>query len=297
MPDVDLMGVMDLDEERARTVAQECHCESYHLLDDLLERVDAVSIVVPTDRHHDVGLKVLQRGIHCLIEKPIATNMEEAKSLIQAAQEKDVVLHVGHVERFNPAFRALEGESLDPRFIESHRLALFNPRGTEVAVVLDLMIHDIDIVLSLVRSPIQSVDASGVAVVSDSIDIANVRLRFDNGCVANLTASRISQKKMRKMRLFQKDTYVSIDFLDKVSEIYLLDDGDTSADKILGEIGVGENKRRIVYRRPAMPPGESMEKELEAFVRTIGGAEVPAVSGEEGMAALSVAIQILDRTG
>ena len=294
IPVVDLVGVTDLDGEKARKVASEVHCEVFANLDSLLQRVDAVSIVVPTDRHFDVGRRVLERGIHCLVEKPIAGSLDEADGLIRLAEERGLVLHVGHVERFNPAIRALEGYGVNPRFIESHRLAPFNPRGTEVAVVLDLMIHDIEVILSLVKSPVESVEASGVAVVSDSIDIANARIRFENGCVANLTASRISQKKMRKMRLFQRDTYISIDFLQKVSEVYRLEEEGMEPDVVLGEIGVGERKRKVVYRRPKIPEGGGLRKELEAFVQTVRGEHPVAVSGEEGREALSVAIRVLE---
>jgi len=293
IPEAELVGVTDLDSEKAKSVASESQCQVYENLDSLLDQVECVSLVVPTDHHFEIGKEVLNRGVHCLVEKPIAQSLEEADGLISLAKEKGVILQVGHVERFNPAVRALKGLDLHPQFIESHRLAPFNPRGTEVAVVLDLMIHDIDIILSLVKSPVKRVDASGVAVVSDSIDIANARLRFENGSVANLTASRISQKKMRKMRMFQKDTYVSVDFLQKVSEIYRLEKKDVDSDMILGEIGVGERKRKVVYLRPEIPQGEGLEKELEAFIRTVRGERSEAVSGEEGRAALSVAIQIL----
>lgn len=295
IPDVDLVGVHDLDRRKVETVASESRSEAFDNLDFLLDRVGAVSIVVPTDRHFDVGQRILERGIHCLIEKPIARDLEEADCLIRLAEEKNLVLQVGHIERFNPAIRALEGFSLNPRFIESHRLALFNPRGTEVAVVLDLMIHDIDIILSMVKSPVECVDASGVAVVSETIDIANARLRFENGCVANLTSSRISQKKMRKMRMFQRNAYVSVDFLQKASEIYQLDEGRAEHDMILGEIGVGDRKRRIAYWRPEVPEGEALQKELETFIQSVRGEHPPAVTGEEGRAALSAAIQVLQR--
>jgi predicted dehydrogenase len=261
IPDVALVGVTDSDRKKAEAVAAECRCDACDSLDILLDRVEAVSVVVPTDRHYDVGRTVLERGIHCLIEKPIARDLEEADGLIHLAKKKNLVLQVGHIERFNPAIRALEGFSLNPRFIESHRLALFNPRGTEVAVFLDLMIHDIDIILNLVKSPVERIDASGVAVVSETIDIANARLRFENGCVANLTASRISQKKMRKMRMFQRNAYVSVDFLEKASEIYQLDDDGEEHGIILGEIGAGDRKKRIAYRRPEVPEGEALQKE------------------------------------
>lgn len=297
IPEVDLVGVTDLDREKAGSIASKSGCEPYENLEFLLERVEAVSIAVPTDHHFEVGKRVLERGIHCLIEKPITRNLEEADGLISISMDKGLVLQVGHVERFNPAMCALEGVETQPRFIESHRLAPFNPRGTEVAVVLDLMIHDIDIILSLVKSPIDRVDASGVAVVSDSVDIANARIRFENGCVANLTASRISQRKMRKMRLFQKDTYIAVDFLQKITEIFRLEKEGTKPEMILGEIGVGKRRKQVVYHRPEVSEEEGLRKELEAFVRTIRGESPLAVSGEEGRAALSVAMQVLEQIG
>jgi predicted dehydrogenase len=295
IPDAELVGVTDLDFDKAQRVASEGRCEAFKDIDALLERIDAVSIVVPTDRHFEVGEYILERKIHCLIEKPITETVTQAENLIRLAEQKGLILHVGHVERFNPAIRVLEGMEITPRFIESHRLAPFNPRGTEVAVVLDLMIHDIDIILSVVKSPVVSVNASGVNVVSDSADIANARIRFENGCVANLTASRISQKKMRKMRLFQKDTYISVDFLQRVSEIYQLSDTDEKSDMVLDEIGIGDKKKRIVYQRPAVPEEQGLKSELEAFIRTIKGEHPPAVTGKEGKDALAVATRVLEQ--
>jgi predicted dehydrogenase len=294
MPQVELIGVTDLNSAKAEQVAQEAHCKVYDSPSELLRYVQAVSVAVPTNRHHATGLEVLNRGVHCLIEKPIAKSLEEADNLIRLAREKGAILHVGHVERFNPALQALQGVALQPRFIEAHRLAPFNPRGTEVSVILDLMIHDIDIALYLVGSPVHRVDANGVAVVSGSADIANARIQFNNGCVANLTASRISQKKMRKMRFFQKDAYISVDFLEKVSEIYALESDQTESDMAL-ELGVGEKKKRVVYKRLDVPEKGGLRAELEAFAQTIQGQHPPAVTGEAGREALAVAINILSR--
>ena len=293
--EAELVGVTDLDKERAKKVADECGCDLFKDVDSLLRNVDAVSIVVPTDRHFEVGKEALIKGIHCIVEKPIAQTVEQADRLIKTAKESGAILHVGHVERFNPAIRSLEGVEINPRFVESHRLASFNPRGTEVAVVLDLMIHDIDVVMNMVKSPVVNIDASGVAVVSDSIDIANARIRFKNGCVANLTASRISQKSMRKMRLFQKDAYIGVDFLEKKSEVYQLEEVEHEIGTVLGEIGVGERKRKIVYRSPDIPEGDGLLNELESFILTLQGKRTKFVSGEEGKDALSVAIEILKK--
>ena len=294
IPEANLVGVYDTDPERSKQVAGECKCRSFDNLNQLLEAVDAVSIAVPTDYHFSVGKQVLERGIHCLIEKPITSTIDEADKLIQLAEENKAVLHVGHIERFNPAMLAIQKMDLQPRFIESHRLAPFNPRGTEVAVILDLMIHDIDIILHVVNHPVSKIDASGVAVVSDSIDIANARIHFENGCVANLTASRISQKKMRKMRLFQKNAYISIDFLENKSEIYCLEKNPRKGSRSLGEIGIGENKKHVIYDKPKTGKINSLKLELELFVQKIQGKEVEAVSGAEGRSALEIAVKILD---
>ncbi|RKY82258.1 gfo/Idh/MocA family oxidoreductase [candidate division KSB1 bacterium] len=293
LPDAELIGIYDVDKERADAVAKEASTKSFESIDELLEQVDGVSIAVPTDLHFKVAQQVLNKSIPCLIEKPIAQNLEEADTLINLARQNNTFIQVGHIERFNPAFRALSEFDIRPMFIESHRLSPFNPRGTEVAVVLDLMIHDIDIVLHLVKSPVKSIDASGVAVVSDTADIANARIHFENGCVANLTASRISQKKMRKMRMFQKDTYVTVDFLQKISEIYRLESSDGKSDMILGEIGVGEKKKKVAYYRPQIPEGDGLYMELTAFINSITGSKAEGVPGEAARSALDIAISIL----
>jgi len=293
IPGADLVGVMDMNTERARQVAQEARCGVFENLDEMLAAVDAVSVAVPTDRHYEIVSKVFKEKKHCLVEKPVTSTLDEADRLIGMAEKENLVFHVGQIERFNPALQALKGMMLKPRFIEAHRLAPFNTRGTEVAVILDLMIHDIDIVLDLADSPLESVDASGVAVVSNSIDIANARLKFKNGTTANLTASRISQKKMRKMRLFQKDAYISIDFDAKFSEIYALDDGRSEPDMILGEIGIGDRKRRIVYRKPEAREVNALQTELKAFLNAVRGESCTGVTGRQGRNALSVALQIL----
>jgi predicted dehydrogenase len=292
--DADLVGVFDADSERAGQVADESHCEVFESIDGLLDAVDAVSVAVPTDRHHQIVRTIFQKKVHCLVEKPIAATVEEADELVRMADEKGLILHVGQIERFNPAIRCLAGVDLHPRFIEAHRLAPFNPRGTEVAVILDLMIHDIDVVLSMVKSPVAHLDASGVTVVSESTDIANARIRFENGCVANLTASRISQKKMRKMRLFQRDTYISIDFDAKMSEIYQLESEKTDkVDMVLGEIGAEGRKRRIIYSKPQINEDNALRTELETFIHAAQGKPVSGVNGAEGRDALAVAEQIL----
>lgn len=293
IPDVSLVGVFDVDAERSRQIAGECRCRSFNSVNDLLKSVDAISICVPTDQHFSITKQALEQNTHCLVEKPITSTLDQADALIQLAEDNDLILQVGHIERYNPAMLAIQNISLQPQFIESHRLAPFDPRGTEVAVILDLMIHDIDIILHIVKQPVSKIDASGVAVVSNSIDIANARIYFNNGCVANLTASRISQKKMRKMRLFQKNAYISIDFLDKISEIYSLEKQPQKKQRILGEMGIGENRRYVIYNKPKTKKINSLKIELELFVQTLLGKDTEAVTGKEGRMALEIANQIL----
>jgi predicted dehydrogenase len=231
-----------------------------------------------------------------LVEKPITSTTAEARELVELAAAKDLILQVGHIERFNPAILALEPLSMKPLFIESHRLAQFNPRGSDVAVVLDLMIHDIDLILSLVGSQVSRIDANGVAVVSESPDIANARIQFQNGCVANVTASRISQHKMRKMRLFQHDAYISIDFAQPLAEVFrLVDEGDAQAQPtmLLGKIDQGARKRLIVYEQPEIPPMNALLEEMRSFVACIQAGSRPVVSGQDGLQALEVAAEIL----
>jgi len=293
MSDVELAGVTDIDAGRGAEVAYEAGCPFINDLASLLAKVDGVSVAVPTDRHHAVGMHVLDAGVHCLMEKPVASTLDEADDLIRRAKEEDLVFHVGQIERFNPALRALEGLTVRPQFIESHRLAPFNPRGTEVAVVLDLMIHDIDAALHLIGHSVTDVNASGAAVISDTVDIANARIRFANGSVANLTASRISQKAMRKLRIFQKDAYISVDFLNKVTDVFRLANSEVTAKNVVSEMGMGEKKQRVVRLSPKIPEKQSLRMELEAFTLAVRGKPSSGVSGEEGRNAMAVAVEIL----
>ena len=218
----ELVGFYDPDDDTAKEVSEKYQLTRFIDADDLMDACDAIDIVAPTNYHFELCEKAIRKGKHVFVEKPLANTMDEARQLVKLAEESDIKFQVGHVERFNPAFLALKNTELNPMFIEVHRLAQFNPRGTEVSVILDLMIHDIDIILSIVKSDVKSISASGVGVMTETPDIANVRIEFDNGCVANLTCSRISMKKMRKMRLFQKDAYIGIDFLNKKTEIIKL---------------------------------------------------------------------------
>ena len=292
------VGAFDTDKAKcSAVVSQYPGVKSFSSLDELLACVDAVSVATVTSQHFEVAKRALNAGVHVLIEKPITQTVSEADELIALAEAKGLTIQVGHIERFNPAILALESYDLRPMFIESHRLAQFNPRGTDVAVVLDLMIHDIDVILSLVRSPVSRIDANGVAVVSDSVDIANARLQFENGCVANVTASRISQNKMRKMRMFQHNGYISIDFLQGLAEVFRLIDDDANVGQttmLLGQIGEGKKKRNIVYEQPEVKDVNALKYELESFVTSVREKKQPVVSGIDGRLALDVAQRIMN---
>ena len=298
--EAEIVGIYDIDFERTQQVANEFQIKAFDSLNSLLDQIEAASIVVSTTHHCEIARQCLEQGIHCLVEKPITSTLAEADKLIQISRARGLILQVGHIERFNPAIMALNNFELKPMFIESHRLASFNPRGTDVAVVLDLMIHDIDIILHLVKNPVTKIDASGVAVVTDEVDIANARLGFENGCVANITASRISQKKMRKMRLFQRNAYIGIDFLQKFSEIYQLIDSDNikiQPNQIpieLGQIDQSGKSKKITYERRQIEETNALKMELESFINSVRNGTRPAVSGEEGKEALRVAIEITD---
>ncbi len=298
IPDCRLTGVFDVHQPTSKTVSEEFGIETFGNLQDLLKQVDAVSIAATTSSHYDLAKECIREGKHLFIEKPITATIPQAEEIVRLAAEKNLILQVGHIERFNPALVSLEQYILEPMFIQTDRLAQFNPRGTDVAVVLDLMIHDIDIILSLIKSKVKQIDASGVAVVSDSIDIANARIQFENGAVANVTASRISQKKMRKMRIFQKDNYISLDFITGLSEVYRLvpmdeDTGHTTLS--FGEIGIGNKKRRVIYEQPEVKEQNALQYELQLFVDSVITKIKPVVSGEDGLRALRVAELILQK--
>ncbi|MCI0707039.1 MAG: Gfo/Idh/MocA family oxidoreductase [Ignavibacteriae bacterium] len=293
---VELVGVYDADTIKAERAAEQYDTTPCKSLAELLGKVEAVSIAATTKAHFELAVEAVEKGVHLFIEKPITETIEQARKLVEVAEGKKLRLQVGHIERFNPAILALEQYKITPLFIESHRLAQFNPRGSDVSVVHDLMIHDIDLVLSLVRSPVKRIDANGVAVVSESVDIANARLQFENGCVANVTASRISQNKMRKMRLFQHDAYISIDFSQGVSEVFrLVDEGDRALKPtlMLGQIESGKRKRLIVYEQPDIKEVNALEHELKLFVESVQNGVEPLVTGRDGLQALEVAQEIL----
>ncbi len=292
----ELVGIYDLNREHAEKISKDHKVAIANSLDDLLDSVDAVSIVATTSAHYELIKAAFAKNVHVFVEKPITAKISEAEEVVALAEEKNLKLQVGHIERFNPALLALDKYELNPKFLQIDRLAQFNPRGTDVAVVHDLMIHDIDIILSLVKSEVKEVRASGVALVSDNIDIANARLEFENGAVANVTASRISQKKMRKMRMFQKDTYLSVDFDTGVSEVFrLVAPEDKSLDHFIsfGEMGVGEKKKTVVYEQPEHVEVNALEYELQLFVDAVAEDKEPQVQGKDGLKALIVADQII----
>ena len=294
--DVEVVGFVDPNEEIANEVIEKYGIKRFFDTDDFLNQCDAIDIVAPTNFHYEWCEKAIKLGKHVFVEKPFAHTMDEARQLVKLAKESNIKLQVGHVERFNPAFLALKGFDLKPMFIEVHRLAQFNPRGTEVSVILDLMIHDIDIILSLVKSDVKKISASGVAVMTDTPDIANVRIEFDNGCVANLTSSRISMKKMRKMRVFQKDAYIGIDFLDKKTEIIKLKEpGDTNVFSFDMETPGGT--KTIAVANPPVPEINAIKRELEEFKDAIINNTQTVVTEIDGLKAMDVAHQILAKIG
>lgn len=295
IPDTEIVGFFDPSDTIAAEVEAKYQIKRYPDALQLMEVCDAVDIIAPTPYHFSLCEMAIRRGKHVFVEKPLANNMEEARTILKLVKESNVKLQVGHVERFNPAFLALDGIDLHPMFIEVHRLAEFNPRGTEVSVILDLMIHDIDIILHIVKSEVKNIYASGVAVMTDTPDIANIRMEFNNGCVANLTSSRISMKKMRKMRIFQKDAYIGIDFLAKKSEIISLNNSDNNGDGFSFEIETMNGSKSILVRNPEVPDINAIRMELEKFTESILLNKPTQVSELDGYRAMDIAHQILQK--
>lgn len=294
---VSIEGFYDPHEQHAGEAIERFGIKRYADMESLMKEVDAVDIITPTQAHFPVAETAVKMGKHVFLEKPMVNDLNEARQLIKLVKEAKIKLQVGHVERFNPAFMALEGRELDPMFIEVHRLAQFNPRGTEVSVILDLMIHDIDIVLHLVKSGIKNISASGVAVLTETPDIANARIEFMNGSVANLTSSRISLKKMRKMRMFQKDAYVSVDFLDKKTEL-IRQKTDHMSGKVLSfDIETTKGQRSVAFERLEIQNTNAIKSELTAFRDAIINDTPTKVSELDGYHALEVAHQILEKIG
>lgn len=296
IPGIELVGFYDPDDTTATDVTAKYQLKRFSSADELMNICDAIDVVAPTNFHFELCEKAIKKGKHVFVEKPLAHTMDEAHQLVKLAKESNVKIQVGHVERFNPAFLAIKNVDLNPMFIEVHRLAQFNPRGTEVSVILDLMIHDIDIILSIVKSDVKNISASGVGVMTDTPDIANVRIEFNNGCVANLTSSRISMKKMRKMRLFQKDAYIGIDFLNKKTEIIKLKDA-TDTNVFAFDIETPNGKKTIAVANPIVPEVNAIKKELEEFVHAVTNNHKTIVSELDGLMAMEVAHQILEKIG
>lgn len=291
----DLVGFYDPSQENAQKVVEEFGYTSFETIDHLIDAADVVDIVTPTLSHFDCAEKAIKKGKHIFIEKPIAKTVLEAEAIKTLASQYHVKGQVGHVERFNPAFKAVKDKINNPMFIETHRLAEFNPRGTDVPVVLDLMIHDIDIILSVVNSKVKNVHASGISVISETPDIANARIEFENGCVANLTASRISMKNMRKTRFFQKDAYISVNFLSKESEIVRIQDAPEQEDEfaMILKNDAGE-KKQIYFENIDVSNNNAILEELETFADAITNNTTPIVSLENGTEALRIAQWVID---
>ncbi|MFD1293895.1 Gfo/Idh/MocA family protein [Lutibacter holmesii] len=291
----ELVGFYDPSIENAKLVEKEFGYKAFDTLEALINAVDIVDIVTPTLSHFDCAQQAIQQGKHIFIEKPITKTVAEAETLIQLSKKHNVKGQVGHVERFNPAFTAVKDSIENPMFIETHRLAEFNPRGTDVPVVLDLMIHDIDVILSVVKSKVKNINSSGVSVISETPDIANARIEFENGCVANLTASRISLKNMRKSRFFQKDAYIAVDFFEKATEVVKMKDAPKQPgdfDMILQNAeGI---KKQIYFENPTVEANNAILDELETFADAVNNNTTPIVSLEQGTEALRVAQQIID---
>ena len=301
LPDTyQLLGFYDPDEDTCRRITDQFSLHRFATAEELIDAAEVVDIVSPTTTHFELAAAAIRKRKHVFIEKPLTHTIAEAEKLVELKKEFSVQVQVGHVERFNPALLAIEDLSLDPMFIEGHRLATFNPRGTDVSVVLDLMIHDLDIVLSLISAPVTRVLASGVAVVSDTPDIANARIEFANGGVANLTASRISVKQMRKIRLFQRDAYIGLDFLEKQAQVIRLLDSHRSerADGSMGvkfmDLETNQGKKSIHIALPEIEPVNAIKMELETFAQSIRQSTAPKVSIEDGFRALSLAYQIIN---
>jgi len=293
----DLVGFYDPNPQNSQLIEEQFHVKRFDSVEHLVDHCQVVDIVTPTISHYECAAAALKKSKHVFIEKPLTTSIQEASGLIELASEAHVKVQVGHVERFNPAFLAAQPYFKDVMFIETHRLAQFNPRGTDVPVVLDLMIHDLDIILSVVRSGIRKISASGVAVVSDSPDICNARIEFNNGCTANLTASRISMKNMRKSRFFQKDGYIAVDFLSKEVEIIRLNAEVNENDPfaLILDLGETKGKKQLIIEKPEVGPINAIKTELEAFHDSIIFNKEPLVTIMDGYNSLQLAHQILEK--
>ena len=298
LQEAELVGGYDADQNVSAERCGGLGTPSFSRYEALLEQVEALSIVVPTVAHFEVAMKALERGIHILLEKPISRTIEEAQTLIETAREQKCTLQIGHIERFNRALRSVEGMITRPLFIEAQRMSPFSPRGTDVSVIQDLMIHDIDIILSLISSPIERIDAVGAAVVSEEEDMANARLLFRNGCVANITTSRMARERRRRMQIFQSDTCLSLDLLEGTADIFRLADSGTIPETgdvchAFGQVELGSRTQQIVSAHPLAEQEESLKLELRSFLHALRSGQKPAVTGEDGLRALRLAHEIM----
>jgi predicted dehydrogenase len=295
---LDLVGFYDPDPEKVAFAEKEYGIPSFPSIEALADAVDAMDIVTPTLSHYDCAKIAIAKGKHIFVEKPLTNTVPEAEELVALVEKAGVKAQVGHVERFNPAFIEAQKFNLNPMFIEGHRLAEFKPRGTDVSVVLDLMIHDIDIILSMVDSPVVAISASGLPVISENIDIANARIEFENGCVANLTASRVSLKTERKLRIFQKNAYITIDFFKKELNVFQMreiEEGENTEDMIVIDPGEGKVKKEIIYTSPSPGNINAIQRELELFAESINQNKIPPVSIIDGYKSLNLAHQVLEK--
>ena len=293
-----LVGVFDTNLERAEEISKKINTAIFQSVDNLLESVEAVSIVTPTSTHRDVAEKCIKKGKHVFIEKPITSSVKDAEHLIELSKKHNVIIQVGHIERFNPALLALSNLEIDPKYIEVHRMAPFMSRGTDVPVVLDLMIHDIDLILSFISSPVKEIYANGVSIMTNSVDIANARIKFENGSIANITSSRVAKDRVRKIKIFQQDLYVTIDFLAGISEVYkAMGASQSDPDAIMSAPLVEKDgkHRQIFYEKPKVKKTDALKAELKNYLNAVIGKEKPMVDGFAGKQALDVAIKIHDK--
>ena len=295
--DAKLVGVYDINSKTSEKISKRYNTTSYKSLSGLIKQADAVSIVTPTGEHRPIAEECIENGKHVFIEKPITETVEEADALINLAKENNVIIQVGHIERFNPALMPLTDYDLNPKFVEVQRLAPYMIRGSDVPVVLDLMIHDIDLVLSLIPSSIKHIESTGVSIMTNSVDIANARISFENGAIANLTSSRVAKDRVRKLKIFQQDLYITVDFLIGLTEIYkAMDANQKDPDAIMtAPLELNGENRQIFYEKPTIPKTDALKMELENFIKSIKGEEKPIVDGTAGRNALSVAIEIQNK--
>tara|TARA_B100000686_G_scaffold200927_1_gene207865 strand:- start:11 stop:1000 length:990 start_codon:yes stop_codon:yes gene_type:complete len=295
--DADLVGIYDINLETSEAISKKHKTKSFKSLFELMEKVDAVSIVTPTKEHKTIAKKCIENGKHVFIEKPITQTVEEADELINLATNKNIIIQVGHIERLNPALIPLKNYEINPKFVEVQRLAPYMIRGSDVPVVLDLMIHDIDIVLSLIPSQIKHIESTGVSIMTNSVDIANARITFENGAIASLTSSRVAKDRVRKLKVFQQDLYITVDFLIGLTEVYKAIDANQSDPKAIMTAPLKSNgqNRQIIYEKPSIPKTDALKMELENFIRAVKGMEKPIVDGLSGRNALKIAIEIQNK--